>query len=364
MTVARVVLPGLLAGCTIGILAADGRWLPPTTPIPLLLLALGTMLLARALPVAWPAAIVAALTLGAAVGMWRAAASTLPTGPGSVAALVGSREWQVRGTLVEEPRPKGERSQLVLDGVSVSGGERRTWQSARGRLLVWLPRSAPLVAGDTIEFTARLEQPTDFDGFAYRAYLARQSIAAIARAYEAKPLGHRLDPFSEAAASARRLLLDGLNRVVPEPEAALGAGILLGARSGISPEIGDAFARAGLTHVVAISGWNIAIVAALIAAALRPLRRRPAGTLVVPAATVAAIGAYVVLTGATPSVVRAALMAAAMLIARLGGSRAHAASALMLAATLMLAAAPPVLWDVGFQLSLLATAGLIWFGHG
>ena len=51
-----------------------------------------------------------------------------------------------------------------------------------------------------------------------------------------------------------------------------------------------------------------------------------------------------------------------MLVARLGGSRAHAASALALAALVMLLAAPPVLWDVGFQLSLLATAGLIWFG--
>jgi competence protein ComEC len=77
---------------------------------------------------------------------------------------------------------------------------------------------------------------------------------------------------------------------------------------------------------------------------------------------VTTVGGYVVLTGASPSVVRAALMAAAMLVGRLGGSRAHAASALALAALVMLVAAPPVLWDVGFQLSLLATAGLIWFG--
>ena len=95
----------------------------------------------------------------------------------------------------------------------------------------------------------------------------------------------------------------------------------------------------------------------------RPLERRPGGRW-----TTRAGGrghrraATCVLTGASPSVVRAALMAGAMLVARLGGSRAHAASALELAALLMLLAAPPVLWDVGFQLSLLATAGLIWFG--
>ncbi len=75
-----------------------------------------------------------------------------------------------------------------------------------------------------------------------------------------------------------------------------------------------------------------------------------------------AVAAYVLLTGASPSVVRAALMAGALLVARLGGTRSHAMSALMLAALLMLAVSPAIAWDVGFQLSALATAGLIWFG--
>jgi competence protein ComEC len=163
-------------------------------------------------------------------------------------------------------------------------------------------------------------------------------------------------------AGLRGALLGGLNDLVPEPEAALGAGILLGVRASIAPEINDAFAVAGLTHVVAISGWNIAIVAALVAAAVRPLARRPGGRWTTALVAGSTVGGYVVLTGASPSVVRAALMAGAMLVARMGGSRAHAASALALAALVMLVAAPPVLWDVGFQLSLLATAGLVWFG--
>ena len=149
--------------------------------------------------------------------------------------------------------------------------------------------------------------------------------------------------------------------MVPEPEAALGAGILLGVRTSISPEISTAFATAGLTHVVAISGWNIAIVAAIVASLVRPLEEHPGGRWLAPAMAGAAIAGYVVLTGASPSVVRAALMAGAMMVARLGGSRANAASALGLAAFVMLVAAPAVLWDVGFQLSALATGGLILF---
>ena len=229
------------------------------------------------------------------------------------------------------------------------------------RLLVWLPRGVDAGAGDRLLVVSRVELAEDFDGFAYREYLERQGVGAIARARSAEVVAQASGP-AAVLAGLRATLLGGLNDLVPEPEAALGAGILLGVRSAIAPEINDAFATAGLTHVVAISGWNIAIVAALVAAAVQPLARRPGGRWTTAAVAAATVGGYVLLTGASPSVVRAALMAAAMLVARLGGSRAHAASALALAALVMLLAAPPVLWDVGFQLSLLATAGLVWFG--
>ena len=163
---------------------------------------------------------------------------------------------------------------------------------------------------------------------------------------------------ADAFAGVRRWLLDGLVRTVPEPEASLGAGILLGVRAGIDPAIRDAFAVAGLSHVVAISGWNVAIVVALIASATRRLRERM-GPIVPALVAATAVIAYVVLVGASPAVVRAALMAGALLAARLGGSPAHAGSALMAAVVVMLLVTPAALWDIGFQLSALATGGLI-----
>jgi competence protein ComEC len=357
---AALLLPSALGGLTLGIVAGEALagatvdlW-PATVAAP--------AVAAAGLLLRWRPLLVMGIVLGAAaLGVWRSGAMALPTGDGSVAAMVGSQERKLTGTAIDDPRPRGERQQVVIDRLEVIGPDGGP-TALKGRVLLWLPRSAVVEAGDRLRITSSLEKPEDFDGFAYRAYLARQGVAAIASSRSVAVVGHELGPIADALHAARAWLLFGLNRLVPEPEAALAAGILLGVRSGIDPAINDAFARAGLTHVVAISGWNIAIVAEIAAAASRPLTRLPAGRWLAAAAAMSAVAGYVLLAGASPSVVRAALMAGALLIARLGGARSHAISALMLAALLMLLVSPAIAWDVGFQLSALATAGLIWFG--
>ena len=351
MGATRLVLPATLGGVALGVLAADAIGLPPW---PALIAGAAAAIVAAV--IRWGGiAVIGVALLAVAVGSWRGAAGE-PAGAGaSVAVLADGAEHDITGTVMDDPRPREDRLQLVLGDVNADGLARSD------RLLVWLPRGIDAHSGELVRLSSEVELAEDFDGFAYRDYLARQGIGAIARANSASVVAQGSGPASIMAA-LRGTLLGGLNDIVPEPEAALGAGILLGVRASIAPEINDAFSTAGLTHVVAISGWNIAIVAALVAAAVRPLGRRPGGRWTTVAIASAVVTGYVILTGASPSVVRAALMAAAMLVARLGGSRAHASSALAMAALVMLLAAPPVLWDVGFQLSLLATAGLVWFG--
>jgi competence protein ComEC len=263
---------------------------------------------------------------------------------------------QVVGVVSDEPTPRGDALDLVLEDLRLPS------RSLAGRLLVRVPRAIAVITGDEValEATIREPDPTDAEELAYRERLRRQGIGAMARAWEVRVVGHRSAGIGDLFAGFRRWLLDGLVRTVPEPEASLGAGILLGVRTGIDPAIRDAFAVAGLSHVVAISGWNVAIVVALIVSATRRLRER-FGPLVPAVVAVMAVSAYVVLVGASPAVVRAGLMAGALLAARLGGSPAHAASALMAAVLVMLLVMPTSLWDVGFQLSALATAGLIVF---
>jgi competence protein ComEC len=358
MGAASLVLPALLGGVAAGVFVADG--LGPTVVVPGAALA-GTLLVILGATLGWRVPLLCGVAIGAlALGAWRADVAARPAvGTESVAALLDGAEHRVIGTVLDDPRPREDRLQIVIGDLGVARGDRA--EAVAGRVLVWVTRGVDVTSGDVVIVEARLELPEDFDGFAYREYLSRQGIGAIARARSLEVVAEASGPTS-VLAGLRSSLLGGLNDLVPEPQAALGAGILLGVRSAIAPEIEDAFATAGLTHVVAISGWNIAIVAALVAAAVRPLARRPGGRWTTATVAAVTVAGYVVLTGASPSVVRAALMAGAMLVARLGGSRAHAASALALAALVMLVAAPPVLWDVGFQLSLLATAGLIWFG--
>jgi competence protein ComEC len=356
---ARWTLPAALAGTVAGILARDLSIGVPETVLAAGALAAG---LAALVWRTGAGVMLAAALLGVAIGAWRQEAAQPLVGPtgASVLSLVDGEEHDLVGTVRDDPRPRGERLQLVLDAAMASSASGTT-SALAGRVLVWMPRGIDATSGDLLRIRARLELPEDFDGFAYREYLARQGIDVIARARSVEGMLPGQGPVTWLA-GVRSALLDGLNRLVPEPEAALGAGILLGVRAAIAPEVDEAFAAAGLTHVVAISGWNIAIVVGLVTAALRPLERRPGGRWTTTLIAAMAVTAYVLLTGASPSVVRAALMAAAMVVARMSGSRAHAASALGLAALIMLLAAPSVLWDVGFQLSLLATAGLIWFG--
>ena len=364
MGIGRLALPVALGGVAAGILAADlAIARPPQLVVPgLCTLAVGAFIGPRS-RVGGGLLLVGVILGSASVGAWRQAAAD-PSGPTtgpSVAILMDGEEHELVGRVIDDPRPREDRVQLVLGEllVAAEGGP----IALADRMLVWMPRGIDAGSGDLLRIRTTAELPEDFDGFAYREYLARQGVGAIGRPRFAEVVEGAAGP-SAMLAGTRAALLAGLNAIVPEPEAALGAGILLGVRASIAPEINDAFAAAGLTHVVAISGWNIAIVAALVAAMARPLERRPGGRWTTALVAAGTVGCYVVLTGASPSVVRAALMAGAMLVARLGGSRAHAASALGLAALVMLLAAPAVLWDVGFQLSLLATGGLIWFGAG
>jgi len=146
-----------------------------------------------------------------------------------------------------------------------------------------------------------------------------------------------------------------LEVLVPEPESGILLGIVLGERASVSQDLAYAFAVSGTTHLLAISGFNMTLVVAAVALALRG-RARPTARAV---ATVAAIVAYSLLVGLGPSVMRAALMSSVASVGLASGRRAATANALCVAVTAMLFADPAAIADLGFLLSATATAGLV-----
>ena len=168
-----------------------------------------------------------------------------------------------------------------------------------------------------------------------------------------------LDPWPvlALAAGVREPLAAALHALVPEPESAILLGIVLGERTSIGRDLREAFAATGTSHLLAISGFNMTLVATAIALALRG-RMRP---IAVAAVTVIAVSGYSVLVGPAPSVGRAALMSAVGSLALALGRRGAAANALGGALALMLVIDPPAIEDVGLVLSVAATAGLIAF---
>ncbi|HEY5976392.1 MAG TPA: ComEC/Rec2 family competence protein, partial [Solirubrobacterales bacterium] len=149
---------------------------------------------------------------------------------------------------------------------------------------------------------------------------------------------------------------EGLGRGVPQREAALARGFVLGADEGIDSATEEDFRRAGLSHLLAVSGQNVALLALLampiLAAFGIPLRLRLVWVL-------GLIAVYVPLAGAGPSIQRAGVMGALSLIATLAGRPASRLYALAVAATVTLAIDPEIAADVGWQLSFAALLGIL-----
>jgi len=145
----------------------------------------------------------------------------------------------------------------------------------------------------------------------------------------------------------RRSLSGALSEVLPDPEATLATGILFGTRANIPHDLNEDMQATGTSHLVAVSGQNVVLVAAFVIAALAwILGRRPAAW-----TALAAVIFYALLVGGQPSVVRAAIMGGLYVLAIALGRQNSAGITIALAAGVMTALDPQVVHDVSFQLS-------------
>jgi competence protein ComEC len=211
-------------------------------------------------------------------------------------------------------------------------------------------------AGDLVEVAGRLARPPARPDFSYADYLARRGVGWAFDFPETRPVGREEPPLPlSALAAVRERLMGALAAALPEPQASLAVGLLVGTGSGFPADLLDEMAKTGTLHLVAVSGYNITVVAGALMLVIVPLAgRRRAAYFVLPA-----IAAYVLLVGPSASVVRAAIMGALFALAYHFGRQSAAGYALALAVAAMLAVNPLWIAEAGFQLSALATGGLI-----
>ena len=225
----------------------------------------------------------------------------------------------------------------------------------RGKLLTTVPRYAGVRYGQRLALTGRLETPPASPDFDYREYLQAQGVRSLLR-YPGWQLLPGLDgsPLLRAAYAAKERLRLATERSLPDPEAGLLNGILLGLGHTLPEELYDGYRRVGLTHIIVISGFNLGLVVQLVLALAGRLFHRWRALWF----SLVAVSLYALFVGATPPVVRAAIMAGLCLLAQRLGRRAHLLTALALASLLMSAANPLILWGASFQLSFASTLAL------
>jgi competence protein ComEC len=167
------------------------------------------------------------------------------------------------------------------------------------------------------------------------------------------------NPVRKAIYAFKDKALENTYLIFPDPEASLMAGILLGVDTGLPADLQQAFKDTGTAHIIAISGFNIAIIAGIFFALFSRLFGQLRGSII----AILGIALYTFLVGADAAVVRAAIMGAISLTVRQLGRRNDGLNALMLSALIMAIFNPNIPWDVGFQLSFFATLGLILYAE-
>ena len=267
-------------------------------------------------------------------------------------------ELVITGTLIEAPDNRDAYSNLRLDVIRVNTGA--TDLPVHGLILARVPSGGDWHYGDVIRVRGHLKSPTADEIFSYPDYLSRQDILAIMPDASATHLQFTAgDPVLRLVYAFRDSILTKLYQIFPDPEASLLAGILLGDDNGMPVDLQQAYENTGTGQIIAISGFNIVIIAGLFVTIFSRLlgRRRGAITAVI------GIALYTVLAGPTPVVLRAAIMGTLSILALQVGRRQNGLNTLAFTAGVMAMINPLTLWEASFQLSFTATLGLILYAQ-
>ncbi|HET89182.1 MAG TPA: DNA internalization-related competence protein ComEC/Rec2 [Chloroflexi bacterium] len=261
----------------------------------------------------------------------------------------------LEGVVVGEPDERATYTNLRLRAERLTLPDGATLD-VEGLVLVKANRYPERRYGDRVLVEGALETPPILEDFSYQDYLARQDIySLVPRARVTLLTENQANPIMYYLLAFKRQAQSTIARILPEPQAALLTGILLGVETGIPNDLMDDFSATGTTHIIAISGFNITIISGIFAG----LARKGFGQRRAVWVAIAGVALYTLFVGASAAVMRASLMGILYLLSQHLGRATYAPASIAAAAFGMTLHNPHVLWDVGFQLSFAATVGLV-----
>lgn len=298
---------------------------------------------------------VSTVLIAIALGALRFEASDVLIQDDRVAPFHG-REVALEGVVVREPDRRESQTLLSVRVEKINESEVDTL------VQVSAERLAPIHYGDRLRVVGTLKEPESFEGeggrmFDYIGYLKARGITHTMSFADievvAEGEGNAL--FATLYAIKSRFV-SALRSVLPEPSSGFAEGLLLGAKRAIGSDLESIFRTVGIIHIVVLSGYNITLVADFVMRLFGYVFSLRARII----AAICAIVLFAIFVGLSATVVRASVMASLALIARSIGRTYAIMRALILAGIVMLLINPYLLvFDPGFQLSFLATLGLI-----
>ncbi len=256
------------------------------------------------------------------------------------------------GIIVDEPDVKETNKKITVQA-KLEGEEIK--------ILVTINQNNDLKYGDQINFSGKLEKPENFvtdqgKTFDYVNYLRKDGVLYVMDYPKVELVsrgnGNKVKSLLFATKDS---FLKKMNLAIPKPESTLMGGLILGEKSAFSQDLRQSFINTGTIHIVALSGYNVTIVAEWIMKLFGFLPTNFA-----TGAGVFSIMLFILMTGGSSTAIRAGIMASLALVARTTGRDYDVARALLLAGIFMLIFNPSILvYDVSFQLSFIATLAVI-----
>src|SRR3989338_1225482 len=258
------------------------------------------------------------------------------------------------GIIVDEPDVRENNQKLTIEVLV----------PAKTKILATVNLGENFKSGDEVDFSGKLEKPENFmtdqgKDFDYINYLRKDGIYYVMNYVNIEVISRgNGNKIKSALFSFKEKFLEKMNLAIAHPESLLMGGLILGERASFSAEMRQKFINTGTIHIVALSGYNVTIIAEWIMKLFRmvPYVSKNLGI----GMGIFAIFLFVVMTGGSSTAIRAGIMAILVLIARATGRNYDVARALIIAGVGMILLNPFLLvYDVSFQLSFLATVAVI-----